>query len=121
MGAPLILRLKNRIEDEHNLLSSNLNTNNDGTEVSAELTDDVSKYNIFFVAISKTTEGKEETTVAVLNKDVYNYFRLFSGNKDYYVEVAVKIGTDNKIYMQTRDISGWQWRDNIAITKVVGI
>ena len=121
MSEPLILRLKNKVENKHELFSGGLHGINEGEEVTADLTGNVADYNFFICSVRKWNEGEEETTVIVSTLDKVNYFRLCSGNKDYYAEFLITITSDNKVKFQCRDIVGWQWKDNIQLEKVWGI
>lgn len=81
MSEPLILRLKNKVENKHELFSGGLHSSNEGEEVSAVLSENVSDYNFFICRVRKWSEGEEETTVIVSTLDKANFFRLSSGNK----------------------------------------
>lgn len=125
---PLILRLDekvkeldNKVNSKHELFSGGLHGTNEGEEVSAELNGNVADYNFFIVRVRKWSDAEEETTVMISTLDKANYFRLSSGNKDYYAEFIVTITSDNKVKFRCREIQGWQYRDNIQLEQVWGI
>ena len=116
MSEPLILKLNNKIKElnsklnnKHELFAGGLHGSNEGEEVSAVLSENVSDYNFFICRVRKWSEGEEETTVIVSTLDKANFFRLSSGNKDYYAEFVITITSDNKVKFQCREIVGWQW------------
>lgn len=121
MGVPLILRLKNRIENKHLLYSGGLHSSNDGEEVSADLSDNVTEYNFFIAKVKKWSDSQEETTILISELDVKNFFTLNSASKDYYALFNITVTSDNKVKFQCSDIVGWDWKDNIQLEELWGI
>lgn len=121
MSEPLILRLKNKVENKHELFSGGLHGSNEGEEVTADLSGNVSDYNFFIARVRKWSEAEEETTVIISTVDKVSYYRLPSGNPDYFAEFTIVITSDNKVKFSCRHITGWQYKDNIQLEKVWGI
>ena len=121
MSEPLILKLKKRVENKHELFAGGLHGSNEGEEVSADLGGNVSDYNFFICRVRKWNEGEEETTVVVSVTDEKQFFRLNSALKTYYATFAITITSDNKVKFQCCDLEGWEWKDNIHLEKVWGI
>ena len=128
MSEPLILKLNNKIKElnrklnnKHELFAGGLHGSNEGVEVSADLSGNVSDYNFFICRVRKWNEGEEETTVIVSATDEKQFFKLNSALKTYYAVFAITITSDNKVKFQCCDLEGWQWKDNIQLEQVWGI
>ena len=128
MSEPLILKLNNEIKElnsklnnKHELFAGGLHGSNEGEEVSADLSGNVSDYNFFICRVRKWNEGEEETTVIVSATDEKQFFKLNSTLKTYYAVFAITITSDNKVKFQCCDLEGWQWKDNIQLEQVWGI
>lgn len=128
MSEPLILKLNNKIKElnsklnnKHELFAGALHGSNEGEEVSADLSGNVSDYNFFICRVRKWNEGEEETTVIVSATDEKQFFKLNSALKTYYAVFAITITSDNKVKFQCCDLEGWQWKDNIQLEQVWGI
>lgn len=128
MSEPLILKLNNKIKElnsklnnKHELFAGGLHGSNEGEEVSADLSGNVSDYNFFICRVRKWNEGEEKTTVIVSATDEKQFFKLNSALKTYYAVFAITITSDNKVKFQCCDLEGWQWKDNIQLEQVWGI
>lgn len=121
MSEPEILKLKKRIENKHLLYSGGLHGSNEGEEVSADLSGNVSDYNFFIARVRKWSDSEEETTVIVSITDKKQFFRLDSADTDYCATFAITITSDNKVKFQCLDIEGWQYKDNIQLENLWGI
>lgn len=110
-----------KISEKHELWTGGLHGSNAGEEVIGDLSGNVSDYNFFIARVRKWSEAEEETTVIISTVDKVSYYRLSSGNPDYFAEFTIVITSDNKVKFQCRNIVGWQYKDNIQLEQVWGI